>query len=64
MEKYEEVVKMLEKADREYNKKLFMRLVKIYGIENAKEVYDKMRREGEEEINYLIEMTNANGRSI
>ena len=42
-----------EKKKKLYNKKLYVKLAKLYGKEKAAYVYEKMQREGEEELEYL-----------
>ena len=39
----------------DYNKRLMQKLAQMYGEGNAKNIYDTMKIEGEEEIKYLME---------
>ena len=49
----EETLEAIKEINKEYNRELFAKLVKLYGVSNAKAIYLQMQKEGEEEFNYL-----------
>ncbi len=49
----DETLEAIKEINKGYNRKLFAKLVNLYGVSNAKAIYLQMQKEGEEEFNYL-----------
>ena len=54
---YDETVEVLREIEKNINRKLLIKLIQLYGKDNALSIYLKMKEEGEKELKELIEMS-------